>query len=146
MVRVLANSPAALGAYFSFGAALGNGVLPAALRERIAIAVAEANGCRTCLAAHTQFGREEGLADDELAAARVAGSADPATRTALRFALAVMRGIGHVSDAELAEINAAGFGDDAVLEIIAVVFINVFTNAVNHVAQTVPDYPVVPTP
>jgi uncharacterized peroxidase-related enzyme len=144
MVRVLANTPAALSGYFSFHAALGNGVLEPGLREQIAIAVAEANGCDTCLAAHTAFGREEGLPEAELDAARDAGSADPATYAALRFAIAVMRAVGHVSDAQLAEIRAAGFDDAAILEITAIVFVNVFTNAVNHLAGTVPDYPTVP--
>jgi len=55
MMRVMANSPAVFDGYLSFGTALGKGVLPAALRERIAIAVAEANACCVCLAAYTQF-------------------------------------------------------------------------------------------
>ena len=143
MMRVMANSPAMLGGYLGFGAALDNGVLPVALRERIAIAVAEANACGVCLAAHTDFGRNEGLSDIELSAARDAESADPATAAALRFALAVMRSVGHVSDAALDEVKAAGFDDAAIMEITAVVFINVLSNAVNNIAETVPDYPVV---
>ena len=143
MMRVMANSPAAFAGYLSFGAALGGGVLPAALRERIAIAVAEANSCGVCLAAHTHFGRNEGLNDIELSAARDAESSDPSAAAALRFALAVMRTVGHVSDAALDEVRAAGFGDAAIMEITAVVFMNVLTNAVNHIAETVPDYPAV---
>jgi AhpD family alkylhydroperoxidase len=59
MVRVMANSPAAVNGYFSFNAAMSASTLPAALKERIAIVVAEANACATCLAAHTAFGRDE---------------------------------------------------------------------------------------
>jgi len=143
MMRVMANSPATLEGYLGFGTALGSGVLPAALRERIAIAVAEANACGVCLAAHTHFGRDEGLTDIELSSARGAESADPSAAAALRFALAVMRTIGHVSDLALDEVKAAGFGDAAIMEITAVVFMNVFTNAVNHIAETIPDYPAV---
>jgi alkylhydroperoxidase family enzyme len=44
-----------------------------------------------------------------------------------------------VSDAELAAVREAGFSDGAIMEIVATVFINVFTNAVNHVAETEPD-------
>ena len=139
MIRALAHSPAALAGYNSFHAALAGGVLSAALRERIAIAVATANECDTCLAAHTHFGRGEGIPDKELAAARDGRSADPATAAALRFALVALRGIGHVSEAEQMAVRAAGFGDAAMMEIIAAVFINVFTNAVNHLASTEPD-------
>ena len=54
-----------------------------------------------------------------------------------------MRTIRHVSDATLDEVKAAGFSDAANMKITAVVFINVFTNAVNHIAETIPDYPAV---
>lgn len=102
MIRALGHSPAALAGYSGFHAALAGGVLSAGLRERIAIAVAAANGCATCLAAHTHFGRGEGIPEEELAAARDGRSADPVAAAALRFALAVMRGIGHVPEEELA--------------------------------------------
>lgn len=139
MIRALGRSPAALSAYTAFGAAMAQAELPAALRERIAIAVAEANGCRTCLAAHTHFGRGEGIPEAELRAARDATSADAGTAAALAFAMTVMRGTGHATDEELAAVRAAGFSDGAIMEIVATVFINVFTNAVNHLAETEPD-------
>lgn len=141
MVRVLANSPAAVNAYFSFNSAMAGGELPVVIGERIAIAVAQANRCTTCLAAHTQFGRDEGLSDAELYSARSAESEDPKIATALRFALSVMRGVGNVSDAELMEIRQNGYSEAAIMEIIGTVFINVFTNAVNHIGKTTPDYP-----
>jgi AhpD family alkylhydroperoxidase len=139
MIRALGHSPAALAGYSGFHAALGGGVLSAGLRERIAIAVAAANDCRTCLAAHTHFGRGEGVSEQELAAAREGRSADPATEAALRFALAAMRGVGHVPPETVQAARAAGFGDAALMEIVATVFVNVFTNAVNHLAGTEPD-------
>ena len=139
MMRMLGHSPAALAGYLSFSTHLSGGVLPAALRERIAIAVAAANECPPCLAAHTALGQGEGLSTQELANARHAESEDPAITTALRFALAVMRSVGHVPDRALADVRAAGYDDAAIMEIVATVFINVFTNAVNHVAGTVPD-------
>jgi AhpD family alkylhydroperoxidase len=67
MVRVLANSPAATNAFFSFNAAMAASPMTADLGKRIAIAVAQANDCRTCLAAHTAFGRAKGVPDHELA-------------------------------------------------------------------------------
>lgn len=139
MIRALANSPAALAGYSGFHAALAGGVLSPGLRERIAIAVAAANDCQTCLAAHSHFGRSEGVPEAELAAARDGLSDDPSTAAALSFALAAMKGIGHVPDDVVAAARAAGFTDGALLEIVAIVFINVFTNAVNHLAGTGPD-------
>jgi hypothetical protein len=72
----------------------------------------------------------------ELAKARRAKSEDPAVTVALRFASVVMRSVGH--DRALADVRAAAY-DAAIMEIVATVFINVVTNAVNHVAGTIPD-------
>ena len=58
LFRVVANSPAALEGYLGLSGALGKGTLPAATRERIALAVAEINGCSYCLAAHSLSGQE----------------------------------------------------------------------------------------
>jgi alkylhydroperoxidase family enzyme len=45
---------------------------------------------------------------------------------------------GHVSDAELAAVRDAGFDDDAIVEIAAVVAWNSFANLVNNLARTPP--------
>ena len=66
LARTLANSPAALHGYLSFGEALESGLLPAKLREQIALTVSEANGCGYCVAAHCAIGQSVGLSDDEL--------------------------------------------------------------------------------
>ena len=57
LFRLVANSPAALEGYVSLSGALAKGPLPAATRERIALAVAEINGCGYCLSAHTYLAK-----------------------------------------------------------------------------------------
>jgi uncharacterized peroxidase-related enzyme len=141
MLRVLANAPAALAGYLTFSAHLGKGVLPAALRERIAIAVATVNDCAPCLIVHSQLGRAEGLSSAEIEAACHGASADPAVAAALRFALVVMSAVGRVPNQALSDMRAAGYDDAAIVEIIATVYMNVFTNAVNHVAKATPEKP-----
>ena len=64
LFRLVANSPAALEGYVSLSTALAKGELPAATRERIALAVAQINGCDYCLAAHTYLGRNIAKLDD----------------------------------------------------------------------------------
>ena len=141
MVRVLANSPAATNAFFSFNAAMASSPIPADLRERIAIAVAQANDCQTCLAAHTEFGRVEGVANHELDAARTGHSENPFDDAVLQFALAALEKNGKLDDGEMQVARAAGLDDALMLDIVATVYINAFTNAVNHLAKTEPDYP-----
>ena len=80
LMKVLAHSPAGLGAYLGLSAAVATGALDGAARERIALAVAEANGCEYCLSAHTYLGKHVAkLGDAELEVVRDGHSFDPRT-------------------------------------------------------------------
>ena len=139
-----ANSPAALEGYVGLLGALAKGALPAATHERIALAVAEANGCDYCVSAHTWLGRNVAKLDDpEMAANRRGNSNDARADAAVRFARQVMARRGHVSDGEFAAVRAAGYSNAEVVEIVQHVALNTWTNYVNSVAQTVIDFPVV---
>jgi uncharacterized peroxidase-related enzyme len=144
LMKLTAHSPAALEGYLSLNAALGKGSLSAALREQIALGVAQHNGCDYCLSAHHYLGRNIAkLSDGEIDAARNATSHDAKTNAALRFARQVTQSHGRVSDADLAALRAAGFDDASTIEIIAAVALNVLTNYLNNVAQTTIDFPAI---
>ena len=145
LLRTLANAPAALEAYLCFGQALGKGRLDAKTREAVALAVAGVNGCDYCASAHSALGARLGVPPEELAANLVGHSADPTLAAILRFARAVVVERGWVGDADLAEARAAGLDDGQFTEIIAAVAANIFSNYVNHVAQTEVDFPAVQT-
>lgn len=143
MFRAAANSPAALKSMWGAFGALGEGVIPAKLGEQIAVAVADRNGCEYCLAAHTALGRKAGASAEEMSAAQGGNAADPKTAAALRFALKLVEARGQVGDADVQAVRAAGFGDQEIVEILAHVALNLFTNYVN-VAFAVPvDFPAV---
>ena len=142
LFRVVGNSPAALEGYLGLQGALAKGALDARTRERIALVVAEINRCDYCLAAHTYLGKNLAkLGDDEIARNRAGGSADPKADAAVRFAARVVRERGHVSDADVREVQDAGYSDAQVVEIVAHVALNTLTNYVNEVARTVVDFP-----
>jgi uncharacterized peroxidase-related enzyme len=143
MFRATANSPAALQAMWGFFGALGDGTLGAALGEQIAVAVAERNGCAYCLAAHHLLGRKAGASDAEMDAAQGGTSADPRTAAALHFALALVDRRGQVSADEVQALKAAGFDDGQVVELIAHVALNLYTNYVNLALDTPVDFPAV---
>lgn len=143
MMQTMAHSPSVLEGYLAFGAALRRGVLPAALQEQIALVVAEINECDYCLSAHTALGRGAGLSDDQLAASREGVASDPKVAAALAFARAVIENRGGVSEEELARVRSASFSDAEIVEIIAHVALNVFTNYFNRAVQTEIDFPVV---
>ena len=137
MFRAVANSPAALASMWGAFGALGGGVLGAKLGEQIAVAVADRNACDYCLAAHTALGRAAGVSADAMRAAQAGTSNDPATAAALRFALKLVDARGQAGEGDIAAVRAAGFSDEAIVEIVAHVALNLLTNYVN-VAFAVP--------
>jgi uncharacterized peroxidase-related enzyme len=144
LFRLVANSPAALSGYLQLSAASAHGGLDAATRERIALAVAEINGCAYCLSAHAYLGRNMARLDDaEITANRHGTSNDPKADAAVRFAAAVVRERGHLSNEQVLAVRNAGYSDAQVLDILLAVALNTFTNYVNEVAQTEIDFPVV---
>lgn len=146
MFRATANSPAALQAMWGFFGALGasgGGTLGAKLGEQIAVAVAERNACHYCLAAHTLLGRKAGASEAEMAAAQAGEAADPRTAAALRFAVALVERRGAVGAEAVQALKAAGFDDGQVVEIVAHVALNLFTNYVNVALDTPVDFPAV---
>jgi uncharacterized peroxidase-related enzyme len=143
MFRAVANSPAALKSMWGAFGALGGGRLGAKLGEQIAVAIANRNDCQYCLSAHTALGRNAGATADEMAEAQAGRSADPKTAAALAFALKVVERRAQISDADVQALRAAGFDDQDIVEILAHVALNLFTNYVN-VAFDVPlDFPAV---
>lgn len=144
MFRLVSNSPASLEGYLALSGALDKGALPAATRERIALAVAEINGCSYCLSAHSHIGKTYAKLDEaEIAANRSGASTDPKADAAVRFAAKVARERGHVRDADLAAVKLAGYSDAEVIEMVLHVALNTWTNYVNEVFKTVVDFPLV---
>jgi uncharacterized peroxidase-related enzyme len=143
LLSTMAQSPAALGGYLGLAGALAAGSLSNAHREQISLAVAGANACDYCASAHTALGRGAGLSSDEMAKNVLGASSDPRTATLLTFAREVVRLRGRTSDAQLATLTAAGFSHEAVVEIVANIALNIFTNYFNHIAGTEIDFPLV---
>lgn len=144
LFRLVANSPAALEGYLSLSGALAKGELPAATRERIALAVAEINGCGYCLSAHTYLGRNVAKLDDaEITANRNGASNDIKADAAVKFAARLTKLRGHITGQDFATIKAAGYTDAQIIEIVQHVALNTWTNYVNTVGETEVDFPVV---
>ncbi len=143
LFRVMAHSPATLDGFLSFSGALSSGSLDGKLREQIALAVAEENRCGYCLSAHALLGKGAGLDDTEIGAARDGRSANARSAEALRFAVKLVRDRGRVDPSEIKRLRDSGFNDGQIVEVVANVAANIFTNYVNHIAATAIDFPVV---
>lgn len=141
--RTMAHSPAVLKAFLGYGEALGGGSVNAQLGEQIALTVAGRNQCDYCASAHTVIGKGTGLSEDELSANLGGKASDAKVQAALNFASQVVENRGVVSDAELQAVRDAGYSEGEIVEMIAHVTINIFTNYLNHIAGTDVDFPAV---
>lgn len=142
----MAQAPAVLKGVLTASGTLGETSLSGALREQIALAVGGANRCDYCAAAHTAIGKMNGLSDEQTQAALTGSADDAQAQAAITFARAILDREGFVTDEQLAAVKSAGFGDQQVVEIIAVVVFNIFTNYINHIAETEIDFPKVKIP
>ena len=141
LFRVFGNSPAALEGYLNFSGALASGVLSAKVREQIALAVAEINDCSYCRSAHTYIGGKVGLSEREMADARKVSATDEHTAAILNLTRSIVVQRGELSETEFKAARAAKLTDAEIVETTANVALNILTNYVNHVAQTVVDFP-----
>jgi uncharacterized peroxidase-related enzyme len=141
LFATVAQSPAGLRSLVSQINALGAGTLDGRTRELVALSVAGANHCDYCASAHTALGQMAKVPPAELAQALQSESPDRRVNAALRFVKRVLESRGQVSDVDLLAVKAAGWTDGQVVELVAHVALNVFTNYLNGVAQTEIDFP-----
>lgn len=136
----MANSEATLGFYMQGGEALSKSKLTAKEKEAIALAIGSKNECNYCKAAHTAIAGSMDVEASEIENYKALKASDEKTQSLINFSLAVMEKKGFVSDSELEEIKAKGYGDTEISEIVAVVAMNIFTNYFNHVNDTEVDF------
>jgi uncharacterized peroxidase-related enzyme len=141
MFQAVANSPVALKKMWGGFGALAGGTLSPKLKEQLAVAIADRNECEYCLAAHTALGRKAGASAQEISEAQAGRSEDPRTAAALTFALKAVEQRAQLDDADFDALRRAGFSDEAIVEIIAHVALNLFTNYVNVALRVPVDFP-----
>ena len=141
LFATLAHSRAALDGYLSLSKTLSHGRLSARQREIVALTVAQENECRYCLSAHTALAKAAGVSEAETLKARGGDGEDPFERALASFAKSIVRQRGHVPDEKIERARKAGIDDGLVMEVVANVVVNTFTNYVNEVADTEIDFP-----
>jgi uncharacterized peroxidase-related enzyme len=139
----MASSPVSLQGFVANNGALAK-ALDLKTRERIALAVAQVNGCDYCLSAHSYLGLNLAkITPEEIVLNRKGQSGDAKANAAVEFAAMIVRERGHVAAADIEAVREAGYTDAEIVEIVAVTAENVFTNLLNVVAETDIDFPIV---
>lgn len=142
----MAHAPAVLEGYAALQRIFVDlGTFDARTREAIALAVANADECAYCQAAHTGGGQMAGLSVEETVAIRRDEVADPKLAALLTLARQYTTKLGHVEDADWETALAAGWTDAQLAELSLHVTINQLTNYFNHFVGTELDLPEAPS-
>jgi uncharacterized peroxidase-related enzyme len=140
-IRVLANAPKALEGFLGLYAAAGGFSIDKAAQERIALAIAEGNGCEYCVSAHTAIGRHAGLSDAEMLLNRRGSAGDARNAATVALARAINDSRGDITNRDLDAARVADLSDAEVVEIIALVALNIFTNLIGKATRVDIDFP-----
>ncbi|MGB8407888.1 MAG: carboxymuconolactone decarboxylase family protein [Mycobacterium sp.] len=144
MTKVMANSPALLTGYLALSGAVAGGSLAPAVRERLAIATAQLNGCEYCLSAHTFLASNVAKLDaSEVDRARRSESGDAHVAAVLQLSNTIAENAGDVDEADIQAARDAGVTDEEMGEIVANLALNVMTNYFNVLTRVENDWPVV---
>lgn len=142
LLGVLAGAPAALASYQGLSTAFGTSSLSTTEQQVVLIATSVVNDCRYCVAAHTTMSKMAKVPEEVLTSLRngtpIADSKLEALRT---FTVAVVEKRGWVDQQDLDAFQAAGYGQQQILEVISGVALKTLTNYVNHIAETPVDAP-----
>lgn len=141
LAKALANSPAALRAWMEFEGALAKGSLNPKLRQEIALAVGQKNGCEYCVSAHTAIGKAAGLTEQQTLGSRQGQGVSPKDTAALSFAHELLEKRGQVPASSIQALRDHGFTDGEIAEIFAHVALNIFTNYFNIALDVDVDFP-----
>ena len=141
ILGAMAHSPVGLEYYLSSSQILKSGKLSAKEGEQIALAVAGKNGCDYCASAHSYVGKLSGLSTEEMQLNLKGESQTDRSTVLLSFVKEVMANRGHVSVELQQELRSHDISDEVLIEVVAHIALNTFTNYFNHVAGTDIDFP-----
>lgn len=138
-IGVLAGSSAALRAYARFRSELRHGTLPLKTQQRIAIGIAQAQGNDYAQQLLARTAREAGLGLDEIALAKEFDSRDEKEAALLRF-IRVLVETDETPALHLhEEAREAGWSDEQILEAIAHISLQTFTNLITRAGNVPAD-------
>ncbi len=142
LYATIANSPNTLPAYLAFDEALGKGVFTAKERQAIFLVVSQVNGCHYCQSAHTALGKMNGFTEEETIQLRTATIADKKLNALTTLAAEITRDHGKPSEKAIADFYSAGYGAEALVELVAHIGYKTVANYLHNIADFPIDFPV----
>ena len=144
LYATIGYSSNALKGFLDFDAILSRGVFNAKEREAVAVAVSEINHCEYCLAGHTLAAIKNGITEDELINIRRGHASDPKMNAIIQLAQEITKTQGNPDTEYLDNFYAAGYDEGALMELVGLVTVRIFTNYVFALTHIPVDFPLAP--
>ncbi|MEM9252484.1 MAG: carboxymuconolactone decarboxylase family protein [Planctomycetota bacterium] len=145
LMATLAESPAAIEAYFTLMGIYEKSDLAPTEKQVVLMTNNRLNNCTYCMAAHSAVSKSQGVSDDVIAALRSGATLEDAKLEALRtFTERVFETRGDVSESDIDAFLSAGYTKANILEVVLGTALKVLSNYSNKFTQTPVDGPFQP--
>lgn len=144
LYATLGYSSHALKAFMDIEADLLGGAFNGKQREAIALVVSEVNHCEYCLAGHTVAAIKQRLTMEDTLDIRKGHSNDEKINAVVQLAKAVAETRGYPAPELVDNFYAAGFDEGALMELIGLVVVRIYTNYAFAMTQVPIDFPAAP--
>lgn len=141
LYATMGHSPLALKAFMNLEETFNNVVFNPKEREAIALVVSEVNSCAYCLAGHTLLAIKRGFTKEETLGIRRGNVSDNRLNAIVQLAKAVTETKGHADEMYLNNFYDAGFNEEAIMELVGLVMVRLFTNYVFALTNIPVDFP-----
>ena len=138
-------SSTALKAFLQFDDTLNHGMFTDKEREAIALSVSQVNECNYCLAAHTMTSTMKGITREETLSMRRAKVQDPKLNALVQLAKSIVENTGKADGSLLENFFSEGYDEMALMELIGLVTLRIFTNYVFAITAIPLDFPAAET-
>lgn len=141
LYATMGHSSHAMKAFLEFEETLGKGIFTPKEREAIALVVSELNACAYCLAGHTALAIKRGFTKEETLAIRKNQTDDNKLNAIIQLASSITINKGKPEEQLLADFYGVGFNEGALMELIGLITVRVFTNYVFAATEIPIDFP-----
>lgn len=142
LYATIGYSEQALKAFFDLDETLNKSAFTPKEREAVALIVSEINGCAYCLAGHTVAAIRRGFTKEETLDIRRGQVNDPKLNAIIQLAASIAQSKGHANESVLNAFYEAGFNEGALMELVGLISLRVFTNYAFALTQVPVDFPI----
>ena len=141
LYATIGYSPVALKAFLTFQETLSHGVFTAKEREAVALVVSEVNGCNYCLAAHTTTAMKTGFTKEDTKSIRHGLVEGEKLNAVVQLAKSIAENKGMPDEILLDRFFEAGYNEAALMELVGLISVRIFTNYVYALTEIPIDFP-----